>query len=122
MPFLCHKWGETSIKWNSAQFKWNECELVNEILTGIPGELAVPAWLREEVPYNPYEKDKRKRFIRLLAKVKGYPDFEKQTEIRDDIKITIEDVSMVVKAVAGIDLKVEKEDMNYGLLPIHRPK
>lgn len=121
MPYVCYKWKEAATLWKAANWKWSECKLVIEIVGG-PGEKALPQWLWEEVPYDPYAKEKRKRFIRLLAKVKGYPDFDKQKEIRDDIKITVEDVRMVVKAVLGIDLKVEKEDLNYGLLPIHRQK
>lgn len=124
MSYICYKWKETAVIWKTANWKWSECKLVIEIVgtPGVPGEKALPQWLWEEVPHDPYAKRKRKQFIRLLAKVKGYPDFEKQTEIRDDIKITINDVRMVVKSVIGIDLKIEKEDLNYGLLPIHRQK
>lgn len=105
--FLCHKWGETAIKWNTARFKWSECELVGEVLggfqPGVPGDLAVPPWLREEEPYSPYEKDKRERFIRLLCKVKN-ETYSEEKKVREDIKVTIEDVALVVRTVSGIDI------------------
>lgn len=96
-----------------ANWKWSECQLVAEILTnlypGVPGEEALPSWLQEE-PYNPYDKQKRERFIRLLCKVKGYPEYDEKKKVRDDIKVTIDDVALVVKKVSGIDIRAKPEE------------
>ena len=113
MPYLCYKWGNCSVLWNTANWKWSECQLVEEILAGIrpgvPGDLAVPPWLREEEPYSPYEKDKRERFIRLLCKVKN-EEYNEEKKVRKDIKVTIEDVALVVKTVSGIDITMAKTE------------
>jgi hypothetical protein len=108
MPYLCYKWGNCNVPWNTANWRWAECQLISDILSelhpGIPGDLAVPSWLREEEPYNPYKKDKRDRFIRLLCKVKNYPEYDEKKKVRDDIKVTVEDVALVIRTVSGIDI------------------
>ena len=99
-----------------ANWTWSECQLIEEILssiptTGIPGEKALPPWLQEEEkPYNPYEQKKRDKFIQLLCKVKGYSEFDEKKKVRDDIKVTINDVALVIKAVSGIDVKATTEE------------
>jgi hypothetical protein len=98
-----------------ANWKWSECQLVEELLSGfhpgVPGDKAVPPWLREEEhPHNPYEKDKRERFIRLLCKVKGYPEYDEKKKVRDDIKVTIDDVALVIRTVSGIDITTKAND------------
>ncbi len=114
MSFLCYKWGSTSVPWNMANWKWSECQLVAEVIGGlpggIPGEEALPSWLKEEEPYDPYGKEKRKRFIRLLCKVKGYPEYDEQKEVRKDIKITVDDVILVIKKVSGINVRAKPEE------------
>lgn len=118
MSVICYKWGECPIQWNMADWTWSECRVVADLLSAAPPFF--PDWLNK--PKDEEEREKRKRFIRLLCKVKGKPVYDKQKLVRDDIKVTVKDVEEVVKAVSGIDLKVEKEKLNYGLLPIHRQK
>ena len=101
--------------WNMANWKWSECQLVEELLTGlhtgVPGEHALPSWLQEQYkPYDPYEKQKREKFIRLLCKVKSEPEYDEKKKVRDDIKITVDDVALVIKAVSGIDIKAITEE------------
>ena len=48
-----------------------------------------------------------KRFIKLICKVKGIETYSGQKTIRDDIKVSTEDVELVIKEVLGIDLTVE---------------
>lgn len=114
MPYLCYKWGNCNIPWNTANWTWRECRLIEEILTeirpGVPGDLAVPPWLREE-PYSPYDKDKRERFIRLLCKVKN-ETYDEQKRIKENIKITVEDVRLVIKTVSGIDVQLDENLRN----------
>ncbi len=114
MRVICYKWGEASVLWKNANWAWQDCRLVDEIIEnlirpGIPGELALPPWLQEETPYNPYDKEKRKRFIRLLCKVKGEPEYDEKKEVRTDIKITLNDVRLVTRAVKGIDIQILEE-------------
>jgi hypothetical protein len=116
MPYLCYKWGTCSVPWNLASWTWGECSLVQEVIAevgrgGVPGELAVPSWLREEETiHDPYKKEKRGRFIQLLCKVKKYPAYDEKKMVRDDITVTSDDVVLVIKTVSGIDItaKIEK--------------
>lgn len=114
MRVVCYKWGECNVLWKNANWKWSECQLVDEIIgvltrPGVPGEVALPPWLQEEKPYDPYDKEKRERFIRLLCKVKGEPEYNEKKKVRTDIKITLDDVKMVTRAVRGIDIQVLEE-------------
>jgi len=110
---VCYTWSGCDVLWKNANWLWSECSLIDEVLgdlrPGVPGELAQPNWLQDDKPHNPYEKDKRKRFINLICKVKGYPTYDEKQDIRDDIKITIEDIKVVVKAVKGIDIQIMDE-------------
>jgi hypothetical protein len=114
MAFLCYKWGSTGVPWNLANWKWSECQLVQELLTafppGVDAETAVPQWLREEEPYSPYDKQKKDRFIRILCKVKGYPEYDEQKKVMNDIKVTADDVILVIKAVSGIDVRANPDE------------
>ena len=86
---ICYKWGcpdiPANVWWNSANWLWSECQLVDEIVTGIIGEEALPEWLAED--YDPYANrlntQKREKFIRLLRKVKGEPNFDSKKEKKE---------------------------------------
>jgi hypothetical protein len=107
-----HLWSAVDVQWRNANWTWKEVELVEEILSGnqpgVPGEWARPPWL-EDKPYNAWDKEKRKVFVRLICKVKGEPAFDEGKEIREDIKITVKDIKLVVKAVKGIDVEILEE-------------
>lgn len=76
-------------------FTWDDVALLQEIIQA--GGRA------EDVFKHP---EKKKRFITLWCKVKGY-DETKQTKEVKDVKITAQDVEMVIKEVLGINIKVE---------------
>lgn len=105
MPYLCYIWNNTSVPWNMANWKWSECKLVTEVLLGIAGEKILPPWLLEE-PYNPYDKEKRRRFIQLLCKVKNNIEYTEKKEVKEDITINVKDVALVIKSVSGIDITI----------------
>ena len=108
--------GTCNVLWNMANWTWGECQLVEEILVGNPpgvdANLLRPPWADE--PWDAYkaseeEKKKRKRLIKLICKVKGISYDEEKT--MKEFKVTVEDVKIIVKAVANIDLdlKLNKE-------------
>lgn len=107
MALFCYRWGNCDIPWNLANWTWSECQLVSEILGGFAGNARpnIPDWLRDEKR----DEEKRKRFIRLLCKVKGEPLFDEKKEVKTDIKVTANDIEVVIKAVAGIDVTVTEE-------------
>ena len=93
------------IKWNEADFKWDDnphlwnlvVEVAEAIQSGVDHIEAVER----------LEPEKKKRFIKLICKIKGIETYSGQKTIRDDIKVTAEDVELVIKEVLGIDLTVE---------------
>ena len=105
------KWGEAEFKWNFASgtqlsdgvkpYTWDDVTLLEDLLSqGASGS---------ELAYHveQLEPDKKKRFIKLVCKVKGLETYSGQKTIRDDIKISANDCELVIKEVLGIDLTVE---------------
>ena len=103
---VCNTWENVNVLWENVNWTWEDCQLVDEILVGVPGELAQPPWLQEDEPYNAYDKEKRRRFIHLLCKIKGKEELNEQKEVKSNIKITLEDIKLVVNAVKGIDVEI----------------
>ena len=117
----------TKIKWEDADFKWNIAPPSEDYKTGFTAssfpftwdDIALVGEVVEEVQasgggatdiaynVNQLELEKKKRFIKLVCKVKGIETYSGQKTIRDDINITADDIELVVKEVLGIDLKVE---------------
>tara|TARA_A100001201_G_scaffold69915_2_gene64417 strand:+ start:140 stop:505 length:366 start_codon:yes stop_codon:yes gene_type:complete len=110
------KWELADFKWNAAPpskdykkgfkpssfpYTWNDVALIEEV---VGGGAELP-----EIAYNvnQLEPEKKKRFIKLICKVKGIETYSGQKTIRDDIKVSTEDVELVLKEVLGIDLTVE---------------
>ena len=95
------KWEDADFKWNENPYKWDEVLLVEEILgaAGIAGDI---------VKYvETLEPEKKKRFIKLICKVKGIETYSGQKTIRDNIKVDAKDIALVVKEVLGVNLTVE---------------
>ena len=111
MTVICYKWANCDVLWRNADWKWADCKIIDEIIstlpphTGVPGEWAQPSWLQEDKPYSPYDKEKRKRFIRLIARLKD-KTYDEKKEVREDIKISIDDIKLAVKAVRGIEIEI----------------
>jgi hypothetical protein len=105
--FLCRKWGMTDIQWNLADWKWSECQLVSDIIQfyNRPGIDASKIYKGEE-QFWIKDHEKKNRLIRLICKVKN-EKYDESKEVRNDIKINIDDVKLVVKTVSGIDLDIK---------------
>ena len=117
----------TKIKWEDADFKWNIAPPSEDFKPGFKASSFPFTWddvaLVEEVievvqdvqeaggsvidGIKKLEPEKKKRFIKLICKVKGIETYSGQKTIRDDIKVSTEDVELVIKEVLGIDLTVE---------------
>lgn len=125
--FLCPVWGSEGTQWKTANWWWSLCfgsgsnppipPIPSASFTGSLQPLGLDAttivqpWLIE--PWNPYtaadEHDKkRKRLIKLICKVKGQT-YEEEKRV-GDMKISVDDIRMVVKAVSNIDLDVKLEE------------
>ena len=102
------KWEDADFKWNLAptdsskpRYTWDDVKVLEEIVEAID----VGDSLQSAI--TALEPEKKKRFIRLVCKVKGIETYSGQKTIRDDIEITAEDCELVIKEVLGIDLTVE---------------
>lgn len=118
--FDCIKWVNAGSLWKNANWKWSECS--GSIIPPIPiieiglqppgldATTLIPQWLEE--PWNPYrageKDDKRKRLIRLICKINGQ-EYNEEKMIKN-FKVTANDIKMVVKEIAGIDLDLKMEE------------
>ena len=93
------RWKNASFLWGDNPFSWNDIFDANDMLDHFSDHDG--NWIDK------VELEKKRRFIRLVCKVKGIETYSGQKTIRDDIKITTEDVKLVAKKVLGIDLTVE---------------
>jgi len=102
------KWEDADFKWDLAptdtsapRYTWDDVTLVEELISG--------GATGEEVAWNvdQLDPDKKKRFIKLICKIKGIETYSGQKTIHDDISVTAEDCELVIKEVLGIDLTVE---------------
>jgi hypothetical protein len=101
------KWEDANFKWNKAPttgtpYTWDEVLFLEELIGSEGASGSELLWQVDQL-----DPEKKKRFIRLVCKVKGIETYSGQKTIRDDIEITAEDCEMVVKKVLGIDLTVE---------------
>mgnify|MGYP001292302799 CR=1 FL=1 len=109
----------TKVKWESANAKWEKSPGDQDIL----GSESLWTWSdvtlledligqgagEEEIAYHVHqlEPNKKKRFVKLVCKVKGLETYSGQKTIKNDIKISADDIRLVYKEVLGIDLAVE---------------
>ena len=95
------KWEDANFKWSDNPHKWDDVQLVEEVVDVIQANGGIVDAVQQLSP------EKKKRFIKLICKVKGIETYSGQKTIRDDIKVNAEDIELVVKEVLGIDLTVE---------------
>ncbi len=103
------KWEEANFKWDLAptdtgktRYTWDDVKFLEELVDGHGASADGILWHIDQA-----DPEKKKRFIRLVCKVKGIETYSGQKTIKDDIEITAEDCKLVVKEVLGIDLTVE---------------
>jgi len=90
VPF---NWDNANFTWDNNPYTWDEVELVKELAGG--GGY-------EEILGN---QEKKKRFIKLLCKVKG-KEYKETHEVKD-VKVKAKDVELVIKEVLNIDIRVK---------------
>ena len=95
------KWEDADFKWNNNPYKWDEVQLVEEVVDVINANGGIADAIKQLSP------EKKKRFIKLICKVKGIETYSGQKTIRDNIKVDAKDIALVVKEVLGVNLTVE---------------
>ena len=90
--------------WGDNDFTWDDVAFVLEIFDGI-GSGARRA---REKRLQDLEKEKKKRLIHLICRVKGEKVYDEKKEV-GDIQIKLEDAELVIKEVLG---KMRVENTN----------
>ena len=84
------------IVWGSNSFTWNDVAFIQEIVDGI----GTGSRRAREARLQQLDKDKKKRLIRLICRVKGEKVYDDVTEV-GDVKINIDDVELVAEHIIG---------------------
>ena len=95
----------TNIVWGSNPYTWGDVNFVQEIADGI----GTGSRRAREARLNKFDKDKKKRLIRLICRVKGEKVYDEEKEVGDSY-IKLEDAELVINEVLG-KIKVEKADV-----------
>ena len=82
-------WGTTDVTWGDAVF-------IQEIIDGI----GTGSRRAREARLQQLDKEKKKRHIRLICRIKGEKVYDDVTEV-GDVKINIDDVEMVAESIIG---------------------
>ena len=85
-----------SIVWGSNPFTWGDVSFIQEIVDGI----GTGSRRAREARLQQLDKDKKKRLIRLICRVKGEKVYDDVTEV-GDVKINIDDVELVAEHIIG---------------------
>ena len=89
------KWEEADFRWDSNPYKWDEVELILDIADGDGDTSRQGVKKRIEK----LEPEKKKKLIHLIMRRKGIKIYDKSKVAKEDIKINIEDVEMIIKEV-----------------------
>ena len=85
-----------NIVWGSNPFTWGDVAFIQEIVDGI----GTGSRRAREARLQQLDKDKKKRLIRLICRIKGEKVYDDVTEI-GDVKINIDDVELVAENIMG---------------------
>ena len=103
-------WGsipsDITVVWGDNSFTWGDAQFIQEIVDGI----GTGSRRAREARLQQLDKDKKKRLIRLICRVKGEKVYDDVSEV-GDVKINIDDVELVAEHIIG---KVKLE-MKSGL-------
>ena len=96
-------WEDSDFLWNDNPHTWDDVQLVVSLVESRGASVPEILWQVDNL-----DPEKKRRFIKLVCKVKGIETYSGQKTMKtEDIKISADDVKLVVKDVLGIDLTVE---------------
>ena len=100
----------TSVVWGNNPFTWGDVALAIEIadVIDIDGKGTYSRRERED-RLNGLDKNKKKRLIRLICRVKGEKVYDEQKEV-GEVDIKLEDAELVVNEILS-KIKVEKTNV-----------
>ena len=85
-----------TIIWGSNPYTWGDAQFIQEIVDGI----GTGSRRAREARLQQLDKDKKKRLIRLICRVKGEKVYDDYTEVCK-IEVKVEDVEMVTENIIG---------------------
>ena len=85
-----------NIIWGSNPFTWGDVAFIQEIVDGI----GTGSRRAREERLQQLDKDKKKRLIRLICRIRGEKVYDDVTEV-SDVKINIDDVELVAEHIIG---------------------
>ena len=92
------------IVWGDNSYTWGDVVFVQEVVDGI----GTGSRRAREKRLQDLDKEKKKRLIHLICRVKGETVYDEEKEV-GDIQIKLEDVELVIKEVLG---KIRVENTN----------
>jgi hypothetical protein len=96
-------WEDSNFLWEDNPHTWDDVQLVVSLVESRGASVPEILWQVDNL-----DPEKKRRFIKLVCKVKGIETYSGQKTMKtEDIKISADDVKLVVKDVLGIDLTVE---------------
>ena len=95
----------TVVNATKTKYTWGDVNFVIEIADGI----GTGSRRAREARLNQFDKDKKKKLIRLICRVKGEKVYDEEKEVGDTY-IKLEDADLVINEVLG-KIKVEKADV-----------
>ena len=93
-----------NIIWGSNSYTWGDVAFVLEVFDGI----GTGSRRAREARLQQFKKEKKKRLIHLICRVKGEKVYDEKKEI-GDIQIKLEDAELVIERVLG---KMRVENAN----------
>ena len=95
-------WDQTTypIQWDNNPYTWDEVFILIEIVQALDGGGDF-----SDI-YGVLSKEKKKKLIKLVARING-EKFEESKYKNEDIKVIAKGVKIAIKEVLNIDIKVE---------------
>ena len=93
MAYKIFNWNNANFNWNNNPYTWNEVILITQAASD--GIFDVDQW----------DKEKKKKLVKLICKVKGKTYDE--SKYVNDFKIKVSDIKLAAKEILGVEIMTE---------------
>ena len=87
---------DITLVWGSNDFTWGDAQFIQDIVDGI----GTGSRRERQDRLNKLDKDKKKRLIRLICRIKGEKVYDDVTEV-GDVEVSVDDVELVAENIIG---------------------
>ena len=96
---------DITLVWGSNDFTWGDAQFIQDIVDGI----GTGSRRERQDRLNKLDKDKKKKLIRLICRVKGEKVYDDVTEV-GDVEVSVDDVELVAENIIGkIKLEIKSD-------------